>query len=233
MSEPLPVVLVPGLLASARLYADQIPILWKYGPVLVADHTRDDSMAAIARRILDSAPPAFALLGLSMGGYISLEIMRQAPGRVRKLALLDTSARPDQPDQSERRRAQIALARAGKLREVADQQFPLLVDTSRLDDSRLKELVRIMADETGPEALVRQQTANIGRIDSNPSLAAIACPTLVLVGEGDQLIPVEHSQELAKGIAGARLVVTPHSGHLSTLEQPEAVNRELEAWMSG
>src|ERR1051326_7725906 len=91
-SESLPVVLVPGLNCSARLYAEQIPALWQFGPVTVADHRRDDSMAAIARRILADAPPRFALAGLSMGGYIAFEILRQAAARVAKLALLDTGA---------------------------------------------------------------------------------------------------------------------------------------------
>jgi pimeloyl-ACP methyl ester carboxylesterase len=100
MSEPLPVVLVPGLNCSARLYAEQIPALWRFGPVQVADHTRDDSMDAIATRILAQAPPRFALVGLSMGGYIALTMVRQAPARVAKLALLDTSARPETPEQS-------------------------------------------------------------------------------------------------------------------------------------
>ena len=230
--ESLPVVMVSGLLASARLYADQIPALWRFGPVTVADHTRDDSMAAIAARILADAPPAFALVGLSMGGYISLEIMRQAPDRVLKLALLDTSARPDRPDQTERRRAQIEVAREGRLEDVADQQYPLIVDRSRRDDAALRAIVKTMALEVGAKAFNRQQTAIIGRADSRPSLPAIACPTLVLVGEGDQLVPLEHSQELADGIAGSKLVVVPVCGHLSTLEQPEAVTAALVDWIS-
>ncbi len=111
MTESLPTVLVPGLLLTPRLYQDQIPALWRSGPVTVADHTRDDDVAAVARRILATAPPRFALAALSMGGYIAFEILRQAPGRVDRLALLDTSARPDTPEQSERRRTLIALAR--------------------------------------------------------------------------------------------------------------------------
>jgi pimeloyl-ACP methyl ester carboxylesterase len=113
MHEPLPSILVPGLNCSARLYAEQIPVLWRFGPVVVADHTRDDSMDAIARRILDDAPPRFALAGLSMGGYIALTMVRHAPERVVKLALLDSSARPETPEQTERRKPQIALAQAG------------------------------------------------------------------------------------------------------------------------
>ena len=117
-SHSLPIVLVPGLLGSPRLYGEQIPELWRLGPVTVATHTRDDSMGGIARRILASAPARFALAGLSMGGYVCFEILRQAPERVAKLVLLDTSARSDAPEQSEQRRAQIemARARAGSLR---------------------------------------------------------------------------------------------------------------------
>lgn len=229
---PLPVVMISGLLASARLYADQIPTLWRFGPVMVADHTRDDSMAAIAARILADAPPVFALVGLSMGGYISLEIMRQAPGRVRRLALLDTSARADRPDQTERRRAQMQIAREGRLEDIIDQQYPLIVDRSRRDDPVLRGIVTAMAKETGEDVFIRQQTAIIGRPDSRQDLAAIACPTLVLVGDGDQLIPPEHSQELADGIAGSRLVIVPACGHLSTVERPEAVTSALVNWLS-
>src|SRR5262245_48960576 len=109
MSESLPVVLVPGLNCSPRLYAPQLPALWRFGPVTVADHARDDSMAAIARRILAAAPPRFALAGLSMGGYIALEIIRQAAGRVAKLALLDPGARAETPEQTERRKVVLAL----------------------------------------------------------------------------------------------------------------------------
>ena len=186
MSDPLPILLIPGLLCSPRLFAEQIPALWAHGPVMVADHTRDASMADIARRILAQAPPRFALLGLSMGGYISFEVLRQARQRVARLALLDTAARPDTPEQSERRRAQIAMAREGRLTEVADLQFPMMVAARRHGDAALKALVHRMAEETGASAFVRQQTAIIGRQDSRVGLADIGCPTLVLVGEDDR-----------------------------------------------
>src|SRR4029450_1378093 len=115
MSAPLPTVLIPGLTCPARLYAEQTPVLWRFGPVTVADHTRDDSMDAIAARILAAAPPRFALAGLSMGGYLALTIVRQAPERVQKLALLETSARPETPEQTARRKPQIALAQNGRV----------------------------------------------------------------------------------------------------------------------
>jgi pimeloyl-ACP methyl ester carboxylesterase len=230
-ADALPIVLIPGLTCSARLYAGQIPALWQFGSVTVADHTRDDSMAAIARRILADAPPRFALAGLSMGGYICFEIMRQAAERVAKLALLDTGARADTPEQIERRRAVIALTKNGRYAEIPDLAFPLYVHRKRHHDEALKRLVRMMAEETGPQAYLRQQQAILSRPDSRPGLAAIACPTLVLVGEGDEATPPELAREIAAGIPGSRLVTIPDSGHLSTLEQPQLVTSALVEWM--
>jgi pimeloyl-ACP methyl ester carboxylesterase len=227
MAESLPIVLIPGLLASPRLYGEQIPALWRLGPVTVADHTRDESMAAIARRILSSAPTRFALVGLSMGGYISFEILRQAPDRVARVALLDTTARPDIPEQSEQRRAQIELARSGRFAEVPDLLFPRFVHRMQRNNESLRGVVRTMASEVGPDGFIRQQTAIMGRPDSRPGLGAIRCPTLVLVGDGDELTPPDRAAEMANGIAGARLVRVPDSGHLSTLEQPHSVTRAL------
>jgi pimeloyl-ACP methyl ester carboxylesterase len=232
MPEPTPIVLVPGLNCSARLYAEQIPALWRFGPVQVADHTRDDSMEAIAATILAHAPPRFALVGLSMGGYIALTMVRQAPARVHKLALLDTSARPETPEQSERRKPQIALAQGGHFAEVPPLQFPVFVHRNRQHDEALRARVRSMAEETGAEAFLRQQKAIMTRPDMRPLLASIACPTLVLVGDGDELTPPPLSEEIAAGIAGSRLAVIADCGHLSTMERPEAVNRALVEWMT-
>jgi pimeloyl-ACP methyl ester carboxylesterase len=231
LTEPLPIVLVPGLLTSPRLFAEQLPALWRLGPVTVADTTHDDTIAAIAGRLLAAAPPRFALAGLSMGGYVAFEVARRAPDRLARLALLDTSARPDTPEQTRRRDAQIALARAGRLGEVVDQQLPLLLPPARQGDPAAMALVRLMADETGPDGFVDQQRAIIGRPDSRPGLVAIACPTLVLVGEDDRLTPPPLSSEIAAGVPGARLVVVPGAGHLSTLDQPTRVTEALVAWL--
>lgn len=233
MSESLPVVLIPGLLASARLYAAQIPELWRCGPVMVADHTRDDSMGALARRILANAPPRFALAGLSMGGYICFEILRQASARVAKLALLDTSARADTPEATGLRRTQMTLASTGRLGEVLQTQFERTIHPLHRDDPQLREINRLMAEEVGPEAFIRQQTAIMGRPDSRPALAAIGCPTLVLVGEQDELTPLDRAVEIAHGIRGAQLVTVPECAHLSTLERPREVTRALLDWLRG
>jgi pimeloyl-ACP methyl ester carboxylesterase len=233
MADSLPIILVPGLNCSPRLYAGQVPALWRFGSVTVADHTRDDSMAAIARRIVAAAPPRFALAGLSMGGYVALEIVRQAASRVARLALLDTGARDDPPDAQAARRARIALAETGRFAEVTEAMWPVLVHPDRRADAALKQVYLAMCQDVGPEAFVRQQKAIMARLDSRPLLAAIDCPTLVLVGAQDELTPPHLADEMAAGIRGARLVKVPQCGHISTLEQPEAVTRALVAWMGG
>src|ERR1700712_5313219 len=108
MDDTMPILLVPGLVSSPRIFAPVVPAMWRFGPVTVANHVRDDNLGAIARRILAEAPPRFALAGHSMGGYIAFEIVRQAPDRVAKLALMNTSARPDTPEAPARRPGQIA-----------------------------------------------------------------------------------------------------------------------------
>jgi pimeloyl-ACP methyl ester carboxylesterase len=215
------------------MYAGQVPQLWRAGPVMIADHTRDDSMSGIARRILSAAPAHFALVGLSMGGYIAFEILRQAPERITRVALLDTSARADAPEQTAMRRAQMTLASQGRLAEVVEQLFPRLVHPARRTDAALRQVFDLMAEEVGAAGFIRQQTAISGRSDSRPSLGRIRCPTLVLVGEGDELTPPERAAEIAAAIPGARLTTVPQCGHVSTLEQPDEVTRALLEWLAG
>ena len=214
MDNTMPILLVPGLVSSPRIYAPVIPALWRFGPVTVANHIRDDHMALIARRILAEAPPRFALAGHSMGGYIAFEIMRQAPERVAKLALINTQARPDTPEASERRRGMIARAQSGGYRGVLDELFPGFVHPSRREEASLRQLVHDMGDDVGPEAFVRQQMAVISRADSRPMLAGIKCPTLVLTGDEDHTIPNSLSVEMANNIHNAKLVILPNCGHL-------------------
>jgi pimeloyl-ACP methyl ester carboxylesterase len=232
MAQALPLVLVPGLLCSARLYASQVEALWSFGQVAVADHRCDSDMAAIAARILRDAPPRFALAGLSMGGYIAFAMMRLAPERIAKLALLDTSARPDTPESKVGREKFIAMAEAGKLNDIVETLTPRFLHKSHANNEPLKKIVRDMAAATGAEAFVRQTKAIMTRPDSRPLLSGIRCPTLVLVGEGDELTPPELAKEIAGGISGAKLVVVPGCGHLSTVEQPQAVNAAMTDWLN-
>ena len=231
MADSPPLLLVPGLTCSARLFAAQIVALWRYGPVTVADHRRDADIKALAARILSTAPPRFALAGLSFGGYVAFEMMRQAPARVAKLALLDTSARPDTPEQTAGRKVQIEVAQTGRYGEIADLSIPRYLHRDRQSDAAMTGIVRQMVDETGPEAFVRQLQAIMSRPDSRPMLSSIRCPTLVLVGDGDLATPPALNKEIADGIPGARLVVVPACGHLSTVERPNAVNAALSDWL--
>jgi len=232
VSEPLPVVFIPGLLLSARLYAPQVAALWPHSGVTLANHTRADSVAAIARQILAEAPPRFALVGLSMGGYIAFEIYRQAASRVARLALLDTQARADTPEASAARRAQMQLAREGRFAQVIDNLTPRMLYPERRTDPALVSALRLMGQEVGIAGYLNQQSANIGRPDSRPTLGTISCPTLVLVGEQDQLTPPELAREMAAGVRGAELVLVPECGHLAPLERPAAVTRALRAWLA-
>jgi pimeloyl-ACP methyl ester carboxylesterase len=189
-------------------------------------------MAGIAADVLRDAPfERFALAGLSMGGYIALEIMRQARARVLKLALLDTAARADTPEQSQKRRDFIDLAERGRLLGVTDALLPLLIHRSRLDDTALITTVRQMASNTGKDAFVREERAIMSRANSLPLLSSIACPTLVLCGRQDALTPLDRHDEMAAAIPGARLEVVEDCGHLSTLEKPAEVSAALRDWL--
>jgi pimeloyl-ACP methyl ester carboxylesterase len=166
-----------------------------------------------------------------MGGYIAFEIMRQAAARVAKLALLDTGARAETAAQTELRKAPMEMAKSGRFAEVAAAAFEFYVHPDRHSDLALKTQFMTMAEENGAQAYLRQQRAIMGRPESRPSLSAIACPTLVLVGEQDRGTPVELSQEIAAAIPGSRLVIIPACGHLSTIERPAAVSEALVEWM--
>jgi pimeloyl-ACP methyl ester carboxylesterase len=231
MPASVPLLLVPGLTCTARLYAPQVAALWPLAPVMIPDHRQDDDIEAVAHRILDNAPPRFALAGLSMGGYIAFAMMRQAPERIARLALLDTSARPDTPEQTAGRQVQIAMTQEGRFGEIADLSMPRYVHKDRQNEAALTGIVRQMIAETGPDAFVRQLRAIISRPDSRPMLAQIRCPTLVLVGDADVATPPDLSQEIAAGIPGATLVVVPDCAHLSTLERPDAVNAAMRDWL--
>ncbi len=233
MTDALPLVLVPGLISSPRIYAPVIPALWRLAPVMVANHIRDDSMAAIARRILAEAPPRFALAGHSMGGYIAFEIMRQAPERVGRLALINTQARPDMPEASARRRTMITRAKDGDYHTVVDELFSGFVHPSRRDDPRLRQMVHDMAEEVGVLGFIRQLTAIMARPDSRPTLTAIRCPTLVLTGDTYTTSPNSLSKEMADGIDGSWMVVLENCGHLPQPEQPEETAQALMEWLRG
>jgi pimeloyl-ACP methyl ester carboxylesterase len=228
-----PIVLVPGLLCSAEVFAPQVAALWPYGPITIASTLDCKTVPEMAAAVLATAPPRFALAGISMGGYICLEIMRQAPERVIKLALLNTSARSDTPEQITQRRALVAQARTGDFEALLTQALSAILHPKHQNDPALREVNARMGLTVGVDGFARQVEAVIPRIDSRPSLPVISVPTLVLVGDRDPLTPPDRAEEMAAAIPNARLVVVPECGHGSTLEQPAAVNRALIEWITG
>ncbi len=231
--EAEPLVLLPGLLCDQLLFAPQLPALASLRQVLIPDLTQDDSIEGMARRVLDTAPDRFALAGLSMGGYVALEIMRLAPERVSRLALLDTRARSDTPEETARRRGLLELSAKGEFRGVTPRLLPLLIHPDRLADDALTGVVMAMAEAVGREGFFRQQQALIAREDRRDLLGTIAVPTLVLCGREDALTPLAMHLELAAAIREATLVVIPNCGHLAPLERPQAVTRQLLGWLEG
>lgn len=228
-----PLLLLPGLLCDEKLWRPQIEYLRDIAEITVADLTRDDTIAGMAARAISGAPREFALAGLSMGGYVALEIMRQARARVSRLALLDTSARADTPEQTKRRRGLIELAQKGKFKGVTPQLLPFLIHPSRAQETELTDRIMAMAEAIGMDAFLRHQSAIMGRLDSRPMLPGIECPTLVLCGREDALTPLELHDEMAGLVPGASQVIIDDCGHLSTLERPEQVNAALRSWLEG
>ncbi len=227
-----PLLLLPGLLCDGALYRAQITALGDIAAPIVGDLTRHDSVAGMAAAMLAEMPEYFSLAGLSMGGYVAQEIMRQAPHRVVRLALLDTSSRADSDEQRARRRGLIELAGRGQFKGVTPRLVPQLVSQDRLTDRALVDTIIGMAERVGRDAFLRQQTAIMGRADGRTDLGRIACPTLVLCGRQDALAPPAVHQEMAAAIPGAELVVVEDCGHLSTLEQPDAVSDALRRWLA-
>jgi pimeloyl-ACP methyl ester carboxylesterase len=227
-----PLVLVPGLLCDEQLWRWQVENLSDMAEVWVADHTRSETMAGVAGDILAEAPfENFALAGLSMGGYIAFEMLRQAGRRITRLALLDTSPAADGPEQKQKRLDFIQLAEDGRFPEITEALLPLLIHPSRHGEDPLTQVVRSMANRIGPQAFVRQERAIMSRADSRELLAAIDCPTLVVCGRQDMLTPLARHAEMAAAIRGSRLEVIDDCGHLSTLERPAEVNAALRRWL--
>lgn len=227
-----PLLILPGLLEDADAFTHQLAALGLARACKVADLTRADSIAALAREALAQAPAGrFALAGHSMGGYVALEVARQAPERVERLALLNTNARPDSPESTANRQRLMALAEKDFPGVIA-ALTPKLLSARHQQDSELVGIIAEMALATGKDAFLRQERAIIGRIDSRPHLAKIACPALVIAAREDAIMPVELHEEMAAAIPNGRLAVVEDSGHMASFEQPAEVTRLLEEWLA-
>lgn len=229
---PQTLVLVPGLLNTRRLFERQIADLADLVDVTVAEPWRHDSLEVAAKAILEAVPERFALGGFSMGGYVCFEILRQAARRVERLALIDTQASPDSPEQSARRRSYIEQSKIGRFRGVPPSLLPTLVHPSRLGDPSIVQPIAEMSAEVGADGFRNEQTAALGRPDSRRLLVEIKVPTLVIVGRQDQVTPLRRAEEMAADIGNARLVVIEDAGHMTPLEKPAEVSAAMRRWLS-
>ncbi len=231
-----PLLLLPGQLCDQRLWRDPAALLADVAEPIFGDLSQDSAIPDMAARALKFAPERFALAGLSMGGYVALEIMRQAPERVLRLALLDTSARPENPARATLRRADmsaVSLASEAHRRfaGITPRLLPQFIHESRLNDPVAQDVMGMTA-RVGPEVYMRQQTAILARADSRPSLGNIRVPTLIGVGESDAVTPPRLAEEMAAAIPDARLHVFARCGHLPPMEDPAATATALRAWLA-
>ncbi|HUX72005.1 MAG TPA: alpha/beta fold hydrolase [Cellulomonadaceae bacterium] len=226
-------ILVPPLLCSPLVYRPIIDVAWTHGSVTVADTRHDDTVAGMAARLLRDAPEEFALLGTSMGGYVARDVVRQAPRRVRALVLVSTSARRDTPEQLASREHQSRLVEAGGFDRLVDMAFPGVVAEQHEQDPALLGVWRTMARTVGAQVFLRQQRAVMGRAAARELLSTIGCPTLVIHGADDRLIPAEMGAEIAGAIPRAELVLIEDAGHVVFLEQPEVIASTVADFLDG
>lgn len=223
-------LLVSGLNCTGAAYAPAITALSGHGHVHLAHTGIGENMREIATALLDTAPDRFALAGFSMGGYIAFEILRQAPERVTKLALVSTQAHPDTPDDIAKREQTIRLLEAGKIEPYMPDANDSALDPSARGRADLVTLRTRMNAQLGRDMYIRQQRAILNRIDSRPDLANITVPTMVLVGDSDEVCPPDAAQLMAQTIPNATLFTIKNAGHFAMVEQPEACMPAFEAW---
>ena len=230
MAEPL--VLLPGMMCDARLFAAQTAAFSATRAVHIGPITEGETVAEMAEAVLAGAPERFALAGLSMGGIVAMEMVRQAPERISRLALLDTSPLPETPEAAALRGPQIAGARAGRLEDVMrDEMKPryLAPGHGRIEVMRV---VMEMARALGPDVFVRQSRALQRRPDAQPVLRGVTVPTLILCGRHDALCPVRRHEFMQSLVTGSTLEIIEDAGHLPTLEKPEETTAALGRWLS-
>jgi pimeloyl-ACP methyl ester carboxylesterase len=233
-----PLLLVPGVLCSPRLFAAQVAALEGQAEIVVPDWRQAplsiwDSWESAARWVIEQMPAEkFALAGLSLGGMLAVEIMQFAAHRVTRLALLDTGMRSQNEAERAIRRARIRLANEGHFELVLGMQMTRFIPGYRLPDKPLVDEVMTMCGEIGVEIYKRQEELAAIRVDRRPDLPRIQCPTIVVCGRDDAATPLFLSEEIAKAIPTAALVVVEQCGHLVTMEKPEETNQILKLWLS-
>lgn len=225
-----PLMLIPGMMCDGRMWSDIASVV-PDRMVIHAPITNADTVQELAALILADAPPVFALAGLSMGGIVAMELARQAPNRIERLALLDTNPLAEAPEVAARRQGQIDRVLAGNLAAVMREELKPNYLAPGLRNVPVLDLCLDMALGLGPQVFVRQSVALRDRADQQDTLAGFDRPALVLMGEHDMLCPRERHDLMLRLMPQARLVIVPGAGHLPTLEQPTETLREMVRWL--
>lgn len=226
-----PLVLIPGMMCDARLFGPQITALSADRTIFTPSIGAHDTMSALAAEILKSAPPRFALAGLSMGGIVAMEIFRQAPERVERLALMDTNPLAEADEIKKRRGPQIAAVKAGGLRSVMRNEMKPSYLTGGPRRGSILDLCMAMSTDLGPDVFVNQSLALRDRSDQSDTLRSYHGPALILCGRDDQLCPVERHDFMHELMPQSSLTIVDGAAHLPTLEQPEITTLALRCWL--
>lgn len=226
-------VLLPGLACNHLMWQAQLAVLpAHYRPQVTDVHARCDTIEAMARTLLEEHPGELILCGASMGGIIAMEVARQAPARIRGLALLGTSARPETGEIRALREAAITLFADGRADEVLRANVPLAFHARHAGDRALVQRYMVLVLDAGAQQLIRQNRAVMSRPDARRHLPGLRCPVLVVCGDADQLTPPECAREIADLLPQARLETLAQCGHMLTMEQPDRVNALLLQWLT-
>lgn len=231
MGARLTLYLLPGLLCDASVWAAQVAALSDVADVRTPDFLGFDSITAMAESVLAGAPPRFAVAGHSMGARVALEIVRLAPERVDRLALLDTGTHPRRPGEAESRQVLVDLAARDGMTALAAKWLPPMVHPDRAADGAFMAGLRAMVERATPAIFAGQIRALLERPDAETGLAAIQCPVLIGVGRQDAWSPPAQHEAMARLIPHASYVVFEDSGHMAPLEAPEAVSLALRKWL--
>lgn len=226
-----PVVLLPGMMCDARLFGPQIDALSAHYPVMCHPLSGADTIAALAQQVLGASPQRFALAGLSMGGIVAMEILRQAPERVDRLALLDTNPLAEKSEVKAKRLPQIKAVQNGELRRVMRDEMKPNYLADGPNQGAILDLCMAMATDLGPEVFVDQSRALAARRDQCDTLRTYDGPSLVLMGEDDSLCPLDRHTLMHELLPNSTLTIIQGAGHLPTLEQPQDTTAALRHWL--
>lgn len=229
----VPLALLPGTLCNALLWQAQVAALGDVAAPRVIDTAQHDTLAGVTNFIYEQMPRPFALAGLSYGGIIALEMWRRYPAAISHLALLNTTPYAATPEKRAAQQQLVGMALLGEFREVTTEHLKdAMLHPANANNPALRARVLQMAEDVGLAGFVNQVKAQLARPDATPTLPTITVPTLLLTGTGDTLCTPAIHHEMARLIPGATLIILPRCGHLSTLEQPAAVNAALRAWLA-